>query len=49
VPAGKAVIDNKEYDVVADGTLIEKGVAVRVISVVGYKITVQADTMPEYV
>ncbi|GHT45865.1 nodulation protein NfeD [Planctomycetales bacterium] len=49
VPAGKAVIDNKEYDVVADGTLIEKGVAVRVISVVGYKITVRADTTSEYV
>jgi membrane-bound ClpP family serine protease len=41
VPAGKALINGNFIDVVSDGNLLEKGVTVEVIEVVGYKIVVR--------
>lgn len=41
-PSGKAVIDNKIYDVVAENFFIEKDAKISVVSVEGGKITVCA-------
>ncbi|HEY8424168.1 MAG TPA: NfeD family protein [Clostridia bacterium] len=41
-PSGKAVIDDKEYDVVAQGAFIEKGVEIKVVEVEGVRIVVRA-------
>jgi membrane-bound ClpP family serine protease len=41
VPAGKVVIGSREYDVVSEGMLIDKGEPVEVIGITGYKITVR--------
>jgi membrane-bound serine protease (ClpP class) len=40
-PAGKARIGTELYDVVSDGDLIEKGSAIEIVQVVGYKIVVK--------
>ena len=40
-PAGKAAFGEKKYDVVSDGEFVENGVAVKVLSVIGSKITVK--------
>ena len=40
-PAGKAIFGDKKYDVVSDGEFVESGVNVKVLSVVGSKITVK--------
>lgn len=41
-PSGKAVIDNKVYDVVAENFFIEKDAKITVVNVEGVKITVCA-------
>ncbi|MDR3182131.1 MAG: hypothetical protein LBT89_04280 [Planctomycetaceae bacterium] len=41
VPAGKVIIGSREYDVVSEGMLIDKGEPVEVIAITGYKITVR--------
>lgn len=43
VPAGKASFDGGPVNVVSDGELIDKGVRVEVIEVVGYKVVVRRD------
>ena len=40
-PAGKAEFDGKTYDVVSEGEFVESGVNIKVLSVVGSKITVK--------
>jgi membrane-bound ClpP family serine protease len=40
VPAGKALIGGEIYDVVSEGSLIEKGTNIEVVEVIGYKIIV---------
>lgn len=41
LPAGKAKIDGKLFDVISDGQLIERGVQIEVIEVMGNRILVQ--------
>jgi membrane-bound serine protease (ClpP class) len=40
-PSGKALIEDKEYDVVAQGAFINKGVEVKVVEVEGARIVVR--------
>ncbi|HEY8444002.1 MAG TPA: NfeD family protein [Clostridia bacterium] len=40
-PSGKAIIEDKEYDVVASGAFISKGVEIKVIEVEGARIVVR--------
>jgi len=40
-PAGKAAFGDTKYDVVSEGEFVESGVSVKVLSVVGSKITVK--------
>ncbi len=40
-PAGKALIDNKRFDVVSNGNFIEKGIDIKVIEVHGNRIVVK--------
>jgi membrane-bound serine protease (ClpP class) len=41
-PSGIAQIDGRRVDVVADGTLIEKGATVKVVAVEGLRVVVRA-------
>jgi membrane-bound serine protease (ClpP class) len=40
-PSGTALINNQRVDVVADGTLIEKGAAITVVAVEGLRVVVR--------
>ena len=42
VPAGKAKIDGRLYDVISDGQLIDAGARIRVVDVMGNRILVRA-------
>ena len=42
-PAGIARVDNRNFDVIAEGMLIERGRAIRVIKVDGNRIVVRQD------
>jgi membrane-bound serine protease (ClpP class) len=43
-PSGTAIIDGRRVDVRSDGPLIEKGVAIKVVSADGMSVVVSRDT-----